>query len=136
MNTDAPSRTDSRGPGRITAALTRWTLIVHAALIAAQPFLAGAMLDAMSANAQLWHRNTAMAIVTVGLVQLVLTLVAWRGKAHWPADAFWVSLAMWILELLQYTLGHQFISMSLHIPLGAALLVVSVFLALRYARRS
>lgn len=121
--------------GAVTAVIARWTLIVHVALLAAQPFLAGAMLDAMSADAQLWHRNVAMSLVTVGLVQVFATLAAWKGAAAWPRDAFWASLAMWVIELVQFSLGHLSISMAVHVPLGIALLGIALYLAFTYARR-
>lgn len=121
--------------GRVTAAIARWTLIVHVGLLAAQPFLAGAMLDAMSATAQTLHRDVAMALVSVGLVQVIITLIAWRGAAGWPRDAFWASLAMWIIELVQFALGHLSLSMAVHIPLGIALLGLGLYLVYTYARR-
>lgn len=121
--------------GRAIAAIARWTLIVHVGLLAAQPFLAGAMLDAMSPNAQTLHRDVAMALVSVGLVQLVVVFVA-RKRAAWPIDAVWASLAMWIIELVQFSLGHLSLSMAVHVPLGIALLGMGIYLALTHARRT
>lgn len=135
MASTNPQATGAGTGGRVADAIARWTLIVHVALLAAQPFLAGAMLDAMSATAQTLHRDVAMSLVTVGLVQVVITLITWRGRAGWSRDAFWASLAMWIIELVQFTLGHLSLSMAVHIPLGIALLGLGLYLVFTYARR-
>lgn len=127
--------TDRAPGGGAVAALTRWTLILHAALLAAQPFLAGAMLDAMSPSPQTMHRMVAMTVVAVAIVQVLLTLAAWKGRARWPRDAFNLSLLLLGLELVQFTLGHLSLGMALHIPLGIASLAVGVYLAVRFARR-
>ncbi|MCS3427501.1 hypothetical protein [Leucobacter aridicollis] len=127
--------TDRVPGGGAVAALTRWTLILHAALLAAQPFLAGAMLDAMSPNPQTMHRMVAMTVVAVAIVQVLLTLAAWKGRAGWPRDAFNLSLLLLGLELVQFTLGHLSLGMALHIPLGIASLAAGVYLAVRFARR-
>lgn len=134
VSTESHATRSARGRG--TAAATRWTLILHLALLAAQPFLAGAMLDAMSPGAQTMHRDVAMALVVVGFLQSILTLVAWKGAAAWPRDAFWASLSMWIIELVQFTLGHLSMSMAVHIPLGIALFGLGGYLVFAYARRS
>lgn len=115
--------------------LTRWVFIAHAALLAAQPFLAGAMLDAMSPEPQNMHRMVAMGIVAVALVQLLLALVLWKGKAGWPKAAFTGSAGLCALELVQFTIGHLSLAMSMHIPLGIATLALGIYLAVRYGLR-
>lgn len=122
--------------GTVAAAITRWVLIVHAALLAAQPFLAGAMLDAMSPDPQTMHRMVAMTVVTVGLIQIGMALVVWKGAAGWSRELVGWSLVLWALELGQFTLGHLSVGMSVHIPLGIAVLALGLFLAFRYARRA
>ncbi|KUF06439.1 hypothetical protein [Leucobacter sp. G161] len=123
-------------PGTAAAAITRWVLILHAALLAAQPFLAGAMLDAMSPDPQTMHRMVAMTVVTVSIVQIVMALIVWKGQAAWPRDLVNWSLILCLLELGQFSLGHLSIGMSVHIPLGITVLAIGLFLAFRYARRS
>ncbi len=123
-------------PGTAAAAITRWVLILHAALLAAQPFLAGAMLDAMSPDPQTMHRMVAMTVVTVSIVQIVMALIVWKGQAAWPRDLLNWSLILCLLELGQFSLGHLSIGMSVHIPLGITVLAIGLFLAFRYARRS
>lgn len=146
-NTDpaAPGAASGAGPGDersaalltrepLIAVLTRWTLIVHAALLAAQPFLAGAMLDAMSPTPQLAHKYVAMALVAVAIVQVLLTLATWKGRAGWPKAAFTTSAALAVAELAQFTLGHMNLSMAMHIPLGILVLALGVYIAVRYGR--
>lgn len=123
-------------PGSVAALITRWVLILHAALLAAQPFLAGAMLDAMSPDPQTMHRMVAMTVVTVGLVQIVMAIVVWKGRAAWPRDLLNLSLILWVLELGQFSLGHLSLGMAVHIPLGILVLAIGVFLVFRYARRA
>ena len=122
------------GANTVLSTLTRWVLVLHAALLAAQPFLAGAMLDAMSPEPQTMHRMVAMTVVTVGLAQVLLTLAAWKGRSAWPQRAFLGSLVLWIAELVQFTLGHLSLAMSVHVPLGIASLAGGVYLAVRYGR--
>ena len=119
----------------LLAPITRWTIIVHAALLAAQPFLAGAMLDAMSPTPQLAHKYIAMTLVAVSAVQVLLALAAWKGKASWPKAVFTVSTALFVAELGQFTLGHMNLSMAMHIPLGILVLALGVYLAVRYGRK-
>lgn len=122
------------GGAPVLSATTRSVLIVHAALLAAQPFLAGAMLDAMSAMPQTMHNMVAMTIVAVGLVQIGLTWWAWKGKASWPREALVGSLMLWGLELGQFTLGHLTMAMAMHIPLGITVLALGVYLAVKFTR--
>ncbi|MFC5338821.1 hypothetical protein [Leucobacter denitrificans] len=118
----------------VVAAVTRWFLIVHAALLIAQPILAGAMLDAMSPAPQQMHRMVAMTLTGVGLVQILMTWWAWKGKSQWPKAAFTGSIALSALELGQFTLGHLSLGMSVHLPLGVLVLVIGVYLAFKHAR--
>lgn len=115
---------------------TRWVLVLHTALLAAQPFLAGAMLDAMSPEPQTMHRMVAMTLVAVSIVQVVLTLVLWKGRAAWPKEVFQWSAVLLVLELIQFTLGHLSLAMAMHIPLGIASLAFGVFIAVRFGRRN
>lgn len=134
--TAGPAAAETAPTNSAVAVIARWILILHAALLAAQPFLAGAMLDAMSPNPQTMHRMVAMTVVAVAIVQVFVMLAAWKGKAGWPRDAFNLSLLLLGLELVQFTLGHLSLGMALHIPLGIATLACGVYLAVKYARRA
>lgn len=124
----------SSAPKTVLSGITRWILIVHAALLAAQPILAGAMLDAMSPEPQTMHRMIAMTILSLSIVQVCVVFAAWRGKSAWPKAAFTGSAVLLALEIAQFTLGHLSLGMSVHIPLGILVLVIGVFLAFKYAR--
>ncbi len=123
------------GTRRLLEALARWVLIVHAALLVAQPFIAGTMLDGRSADAQAWHLNIGMALPTIGFVQIIVTLLAWR-LAHWPQGAFTGSIAVWVLELAQFFIGYLGMPLAMHIPLGLLLVVAGVGMAYYYGYRA
>ena len=96
----APINEEEASPsalGPLVAMLARGVLIVHAALLVAQPFIAGTMLDGRSAGAQAWHVNVGMALPTLGFVQIIVTLFAWR-VSQWPQGAFTGSIALWLLN--------------------------------------
>ncbi len=119
---------------RLLGAIARWVLIVHAALLVVQPFIAGTMLDGRSADAQAWHLNIGMALPTIGFVQILVTLFAWR-LTRWPQGAFTGSIALWILELAQFYTGYLGLPLAMHIPLGLLLVVVGVGMAYTYGYR-
>lgn len=119
---------------RMRWALARWVLIVHAALLVAQPFIAGTMLDGRSADAQAWHLNIGMALPAIGFVQIIVTLLAWR-LARWPQGAFTGSIAVWVLELAQFFIGYLGMPLAMHIPLGLLLVVAGVGMAYYYGYR-
>lgn len=122
------------GARRLLGTLARWVLIMHAALLVAQPFIAGTMLDGRSADAQAWHLNIGMALPTIGFVQIIVTLLAWR-LARWPQGAFTGSIAVWVLELAQFFIGYLGMPLAMHIPLGLLLVVVGVGMAYYYGYR-
>lgn len=131
--TDDPAARQ-RGTRWLLGAIARWILIVHAALLVAQPFIAGTMLDGRSADAQAWHLNIGMALPTIGFAQIVVTLLAWR-LARWPQGAFTGSIAVWVLELAQFFIGYLGMPLAMHIPLGLLLVVVGVGMAYTYGYR-
>lgn len=124
------------GPaGRVlSAVIARWVILIHAALLAAQPFLAGALLDAMSPTPQIMHRMVAMTIVSVGFVQIFAARAAWKGRAGWAKSVYTGSIMLWLLELVQFSLGHLSIGLAVHIPLGILSLGIGLYLAWRFAR--
>ncbi len=120
---------------RLLGALARWVLIVHAALLVAQPFIAGTMLDGRSADAQAWHLNIGMALPAIGFVQIIVTLLAWR-LARWPQGAFTGSIAVWVLELAQFFIGYLGMPLAMHIPLGLFVVAAGVGMAYAYGYRA
>lgn len=132
--TDNPAG-HQRGTQRLLEAIARCVLIVHAALLVAQPFIAGTMLDGRSADAQAWHLNIGMALPTIGFVQIIVTLLAWR-LARWPQGAFTGSIAVWVLELAQFFIGYLGMPLAMHIPLGLLLVVTGVGITYAYGYRT
>ena len=118
----------------LVAMFARSILIVHAALLVAQPFIAGAMLDGRSADAQAWHLNIGMTLPIIGFVQIIGTLLAWR-ISRWPQGAFMGSIGVWMLELAQFFIGYQGMPLAMHIPLGVLLVIAGVGMAYYYGRR-
>lgn len=116
------------------AMLARWLLFVHAALLVAQPFIAGTMLDGRSPDAQAWHLNIGMTLPTIGFVQVLVTLLAWRVSG-WPLGAFTSSIAVWLLELAQFFIGYLGMPLAMHVPLGVLLVAAGVGMAYYYGRR-
>jgi len=100
---------------------------VHVSLLALQPVLAGqyfgGRLEAMAAHGTLGETAAWLAIL-----QALLALFCWRCKAlsFWAAGAF---LIIFALDGVQIHAGHAK-TLTLHIPLGAALLAVSFALTL------
>lgn len=123
------------GAARSIAFATRWILIVHAALLVAQPFIAGSLLDGMSPVAQAWHLNIGMFLASFGFVQVIATALAWK-VAGWPQNAFAGSIAIWVLEVAQFFIGYLGMSLAMHIPLGVVLVIGGLLMAYLYARRS
>lgn len=130
------SATDSQpAKAPLLSTITRWVLIVHAALIIAQPFVAGAMLDGSSPAAHAWHLNIGMFLTTFGFVQVVITAIAWKW-AGWPQNAFSGSIAIWFLEIAQFFIGYLGMPLAMHIPLGILLVIASLVMVYLYARRT
>lgn len=120
--------------GSLAATIARTVFYLHAALLAAQPFLAGALLDAMSPAPQVMHRMVAMTIVSVALIQIFAALAAVKGRSRWARGAYTGSIALCLIELVQFSLGHLSIGLAVHIPLGIFSLGFGVYLVWRYAR--
>jgi hypothetical protein len=100
---------------------------VHVALILVQAVFAGRFLAGDDAGLRL-HEGNAELIVTVGLVQLVVALLAWRpGRGPgWPALA---SLALLVAEVTQMGFGYEG-RLAVHVPLGVAIFGLAVAVAL------
>ena len=134
--TDTSAGTDTRIREPRFAGVARSIFLLHAALLAAQPILAGALLDAMSPMPQQMHRFVAMTLVAVGFVQIFIARAAWKGRAAWAKTAYTGSVALWLIELVQFSLGHLSLGMSVHLPLGIVALGLGVYLAWRFGSRA
>jgi len=111
--------------------LFRWFVTVAAVLAFAQAALAGAFLNGHYGALNLHSINATLAtLAALGMV--VVGVLIWRpGRgAAWPAL---VSLGVLAAEVLQITLGFAR-SLSLHVPLGVAIIAGLIVLTLRVWR--
>lgn len=126
---------NAEGPGRLRQVLGgsfRWVTVLHTFLLCLQPFLAGSSLDG-SETALDWHGINASVILTVGLVQSLVGIVLWRpgGGPGWPAL---VAIGLFAMAFIQLEVGYG-ANLSVHLPLGVSIVVVSLWLLLRVHRR-
>ncbi|MCT2584944.1 hypothetical protein [Actinophytocola gossypii] len=97
----------------------------HCLLVCAQPVLAGMSLEGVP-NAIEWHGGNGSIILTVAMVQVLTGALWWKpgGGSPWVPLA---ALALFFAESVQHGWGHAF-RLTLHIPLGIAIVVLSVVL--------
>jgi len=111
---------------RATLWTLRITLLLHAALIIAQPILAGYFLsgdvDAITA-----HGSIGSTVWMVAMIQIVTALLYWRpgGGRLWPAL---VTVVLFFAEFVQLTYGYLQ-NFAVHVPLGTAIVIAVVWMA-------
>lgn len=105
----------------------RTVAIVHLAVLATQPVLAGQIFSGRP-DALAFHSTVGETVAWLGLVQALMALLCWlrNGVSAWFAAA---SLVIFGLDGLQVHLGHARV-LSAHIPLGASLLAISLAMTL------
>lgn len=121
MDTMTPVR---RGP-RITLWPLRAVISVHLLMVLAQPWLAGQFL-AGDVDSIAVHGTIGSLLAAVGLVVIATTLIyvlGGRGKL-WAAP---VALSLFLADGIQIGAGYAR-NLSLHIPLGVAIIVTSALL--------
>lgn len=109
----------------------RVTAGLHAVVICLQPVFAGIYLDGSPGGMRM-HEPTGLAIVFLGLAQLLVATIWWRAGGRWQAAA--VSLLIWVGEVVQVSMGYSR-QLAIHIPLGIALVATTVALAFWINRR-
>jgi hypothetical protein len=105
--------------------MLRVTAGVHATAICLQPVFAGVYLDGSPAGMRM-HEPTGVALVFIGLAQLLIATIWWR-KSRRPAAAV-VSLLIFAGEVFQVSMGYTR-QLAIHIPLGIALVGATVAFA-------
>jgi len=105
--------------------LFRATVLIHTALLGAQPVLIGLFLSGDSTKLQA-HSTVGSAILTACAAQGVAAILVWR-PGRWSIRPFAITLAMFIAELIQLTAGYAR-NLGLHVPLGVALVTTGVIL--------
>ncbi|MGW7681818.1 hypothetical protein ACWGID_13820 [Kribbella sp. NPDC054772] len=104
---------------------------VHAVGICLQPVFAGVYLNGSPAGLRM-HEPTGLALVFLGLAQLLVATIWWRSGGRWTAPA--VSLLIVAGEVGQVVVGYSR-QLAIHIPLGIALVAASVAFAYWTARQ-
>lgn len=89
--------------------------IIHAALVIAQPILAGMSLEGNNSALDLHYAN-GMLIMMVACIQTMAALLWWKFGGG-PSRAITVSLVLLIAEVIQFLLGDSG-SFAIHLPLG------------------
>ncbi|WP_371404999.1 hypothetical protein OHA10_04945 [Kribbella sp. NBC_00662] len=103
----------------------RMTAALHAVAICLQPVFAGIYLDGSPGGMRM-HEPTGLAIVFLGLAQLLIATIWWRAGGRWQAAA--VSLLILVVEVVQVSMGYSR-QLAIHIPLGIALVGGTVAVA-------
>lgn len=117
---DAPPRRP-----RVTLWMLRLILLLHSALVVAQPILAGYFLSG-EADAIDIHGPIGSTLWMLVLLQLVVAVLYWRpghGRA-WPALA---TLVLFFANFVQLTFGHLQ-NFAVHVPLGTAIVATVVWM--------
>lgn len=119
------------GPRR-TRSLLRIVVLIHTVAVVLQPFLAGAYLDG-SSGAMAGHEPLGLATAFVAIGQLVAAVLYWRpGRGGTGPMAF--ALVLLAADGFQVAMGYTR-ALAVHIPLGVAIVVLSVGFAIRVLRR-
>jgi hypothetical protein len=111
---------------RATLWALRITLLLHAALAIAQPIFAGYFLSG-DVDAITTHAAIGGTIWMVAMIQIVVAILYWRpgGGRFWPT---WFTVLLFFAEFVQAIFGYQQ-NFSVHIPLGTAIVVSIVWMA-------
>lgn len=114
-------------PNLPASQLLWWALKTIAAMhlfaLAAQPVLFGQHFSGHP-DALAWHAMAGEAVAWVALAQALLAVICWRHDLLRPLAAF-VLVAIFAFDGLQLHLGYARV-VGVHIPLGTALLAVSL----------
>ncbi|MFI5690291.1 hypothetical protein ACIA58_00505 [Kribbella sp. NPDC051586] len=109
----------------------RVTAGVHAVAICLQPVFAGLYLNGSPAGMRM-HEPTGLALVFLGLAQLLAAIIWSRAGGRWTVAA--VSLLILAGEVVQVSMGYSR-QLAIHIPLGVALVAGTVVFAFWVNRR-
>lgn len=125
QETSPPSSLTSSGPRASLLAL-RVVVSLHALLAVGQPVLAGRYLNG-TFDALGHHAFNASLIIVVDMVQFTVAVIyCWAGKGR--ALPALLSFGLYFAEGLQTGMGYER-NLAVHIPLGVAIVVTQLFLA-------
>jgi len=103
-------------------AALRLVAVTHAIAICLQPVLAGIYLNGSGAALRI-HEPIGLGVTIAGLVQLLIAIIYWRAGGRRLAPM--VTLLITVGEGIQVAMGYSR-QLSLHIPLGIALVAAAV----------
>ncbi|MEV5967816.1 hypothetical protein AB0L70_38980 [Kribbella sp. NPDC051952] len=103
----------------------RTILLPHAALIVAQPILAGYFLSG-NVDAMGIHGPVGSSVELVAMIQLVIAAIYWLGGGGrvWPTV---VTAGLVVAEVAQLIFGYQQ-NFAVHVPLGTAIVITVVWM--------
>ncbi|WP_405069169.1 hypothetical protein OG558_05020 [Kribbella sp. NBC_01510] len=103
----------------------RIVLVLHAALIVAQPILAGYFLSG-NVDAMNIHGPIGSSVWLVALIQFVVAAIYWLGGGgrSWPTV---LTAVLFVAEFVQLVFGYQR-NFAVHIPLGTAIVITVVWM--------
>ena len=104
----------------------RITLLLHTALVGAQPILAGYYLSG-DADAMNLHSPIGSSLWMFSMIQFLIALLYWRaGGRLWPTGA---TVLLFVAEFLQLIFGYLQ-NFAVHVPLGTAIVIGVVALTI------
>jgi hypothetical protein len=120
-----PVQTKVRRPRASLWAL-RITLLLHAALVGAQPILAGYFLSG-NVDVMNIHGPIGSTVWMVAMIQFVVAAIYWLGGGGrvWPTI---LTAVLFVAEFVQLTFGYLQ-NFAVHVPLGTAIVVTVVWMA-------
>lgn len=103
----------------------RLILVPHAALIVAQPILAGYFLSG-NVDAMNIHGPIGSSVWLLALMQFVAAAIYWLGSGGriWPTL---VTAGLFVAEFVQLVFGYQQ-NFAVHVPLGTAIVITVVWM--------
>ncbi|WP_329481974.1 hypothetical protein OG555_06870 [Kribbella sp. NBC_01484] len=122
-HTAEPVEKSVRRP-RASLVSLRIVLVLHAALIVAQPILAGYFLSG-NVDAMNIHSPIGSSVWLVALIQFVVAAIYWLvgGGRSWPTV---LTAVLFVAEFVQLVFGYQR-NFAVHIPLGTAIVITVVW---------
>ena len=109
---------------RISLQALRVVLVLHAALVTAQPILAGYFLSG-NVDAMNIHGPIGSSLWMIAIIQLVVTTTYWIGGGRiWPTP---LTALLVVAEFAQLTFGYQQ-NFALHVPLGTAIVITVIWM--------
>ncbi|GAB2630893.1 hypothetical protein [Kribbella swartbergensis] len=103
----------------------RITLLLHAALVVAQPILAGYFLSG-EVDAMNVHGPIGSTLWMISMIQVVVALFYWLagGGRGWP---LLLTVVLFFAEFVELTFGYLQ-NFAVHVPLGTAIVVTVVWM--------